>query len=304
MTKAYTAGHFELLLDGHKTSAYLKSVEGGHSKAEIVDEPIGPTSQRIKHVSVRDVDPVSIEFGLSASWDILSWIAASWRRDFQRRNGSITHADFNLKGAYEQTFTDALITETTFPALDGASKDAAYLKVKFQPERITSQKLGQDQSVLSPSSEKQKLWLASGFRFSIDGVDGLEYTNKIESFAIKQGIKKLHTGEDPLPQIEPTKIDFPPLTGTISLAHADGLLKWHKEVVDQGQRASKSHKSGSIEFLAPNRKDVIFRINLFETFCTSVAVVQSQANADQIKRCKFEIHVGRMELDGKGSGFT
>ena len=65
----------------------------------------------------------------------MKWIQGSWRKEFGRRNGQITHADFNLNKQVEHEFYEALITETTFPTLDGGSKDAAYLKVKLQPER-------------------------------------------------------------------------------------------------------------------------------------------------------------------------
>ena len=33
---SYAAGHFALQIDGHKSTAYVKSVEGGWSRANIV----------------------------------------------------------------------------------------------------------------------------------------------------------------------------------------------------------------------------------------------------------------------------
>src|SRR5687768_5731496 len=127
-SRSYTAGHFELAIDGHKTNAYLKSVEGGSVRAQAVDEPVGGDLQRIKHSSLADYDPFSIECGPAGAGDIIRWIQASWRKDYNRRNGCVTHANFDLKQTIEQQFYEALITETTFPALDGASKDAAFLK--------------------------------------------------------------------------------------------------------------------------------------------------------------------------------
>ena len=38
---AYTAGHIELTIDGAKTSAYLKSLDGGFMGHWVVDESIG-----------------------------------------------------------------------------------------------------------------------------------------------------------------------------------------------------------------------------------------------------------------------
>jgi hypothetical protein len=42
---SYAAGHFELRIDGHVPTAYVKSVEGGWSRANIVDEAVG--AQRV-----------------------------------------------------------------------------------------------------------------------------------------------------------------------------------------------------------------------------------------------------------------
>src|SRR5438034_739874 len=78
--QSYTAGHFELQIDGHNTTAYRKSVDGGELRAAVTEGPIGPENARLK----------------------------------------------------------------------------------------------------------QKLWMCSGFRLNIDGVEDIQYTNKIESFTIKQ----------------------------------------------------------------------------------------------------------------------
>jgi len=302
--KASSIGHFELAIDGHTSTAYLKSVEGGYIRAGLMDEPIGPENHRIKHTSVASIEPFSVELGLSGANDVLRWIQQSWRKEWSRRNGEIKHANFDLYQTFTHEFYDALITETTFPALDGSSKDAAYLKVKIQPERVVTAKVDGEQVKAEIGREgKQKMWLCSGFRLHIEGVQNIEYTNKIDSFTIKQGVKQLYTGIDRLPQIEPTKIEFPSITGTIALGYADGILKWYDEAVVKGGADPSMQKTGWLEFLAPDRSTVIFRINLDEVGLAHAQIPQSTANADQIKRVKFELYVGRMDLDGHGMGF-
>src|ERR1051325_8972145 len=96
LTKSsYTAGHFELLIDGAPTTAYLKSIDGGWAKHSLVDEPIGPHNERIKHASVADIDPISFDFGCSGANSVLKWIQDSWNKNPQRRSGQITHGDFD-----------------------------------------------------------------------------------------------------------------------------------------------------------------------------------------------------------------
>lgn len=300
--RSYTAGHFELLIDGHASTAYLKSVEGGFMKAQLIDEPVGPTHEHVKHTSVVEIDPFTIDFGISGANDILRWIQGSWNRQYGRRNGTVSHANFNLKKTFEHEFREALITETSFPALDGSSKEAAYMKIKVQPEFVRTKKLPGSEMAKGSLGKKQKMWMASGFRLNIDGIDEMKYTNKIDAFTIKQGIKKFYVGQERLPQIEPTKIEFPHIVGTIALEYSDKLLEWHEKYVQKGQSDPKAQKTGSLEFLSPQRDKTIFSINLYEVGIMALQVLPSQANQDQIKRVKFELYVGRMDLDGQYLG--
>jgi len=301
---SYTAGNFQLTIDDEskKSTSYLKSVDGGFVKADIVDEAIGAGVHHVKHTSVATIEPFSIEFGLSGAKSVLKWIQASWNREFSRRNGQVVHADFNLKQTFIHEFSDALIMETTFPALDGGSKDAAYLKVKFQPERVNTQtKPGGSVNVTDQNIiPAQKLWLCSGFRLKIDNVADTEFANKIESFTIKQGVKALHTGVDRFPQIEPTKIEFPNIVGTIAVAKGGGMQAWYEDCIANGMSDDKSIKQGALEFLGPDKSKVLFRITLKDVGLLSYKILPSTANSDQIKRGRFEMYVGAMELDGSG----
>lgn len=299
--KSFTSGHFELSIDGQRTTAYLKSLDGGWGRHALVDERIGPENMSIKHGSVADVDPFSFEFGLSGANKVLAWIQDSWKKNPKPANGEIVHANFNMEPMFTHQFQGAMITETTFPTLDGSSKEAAYIKVKAQPY-ATAVSPGGGGKLRGNLGQKQKLWLCSGFRLNIDGIDEMKYTNKIESFTIKQGVKKLYTGKFRHPELIPTKIEFPNISGTISLEFAKGLLDWYKKYVYTGAGDPAAQKTGSIEFLSPNRAEVLFRINLYEVGLLHTSILQSTANADQIKRVKFEMYVGRMEMDMAGTG--
>jgi hypothetical protein len=300
-SKSNSAGHFDLFIDGHKTSTYLKSVDGGWAKANAIDDPVGADSGRVKHISTVDVEPLSIELGLAGATDVLKWIQGSWNRQWTRRNGQISHADFNLNQNFEHWFYDALLTEVTFPVLDGASKDAGYLKCKIQPEQVVTRAVPNGTPMQSDYTIKQKLWTSSAFRFTLDQIDDLQYANKIESFTIKQGVKKLYTGADRFPQIEPTNIQFPNISGTIALGYADKLLQWHHDYIVTGKKDPAAQMSGALEFLSPDRSKTIFCIHLYQVGLVSAAVQAATANTDQIKRVKFEMFVGNMKLDGAGS---
>src|SRR3954469_776611 len=174
--RSYTAGHFELRIDAgnsaSKSTAFLKSVDGGYVRQSLVDEAIGPHNLRIKHTSVAEIEPFSIEFGLAGAENVLEWIQASWRKNWSRKNGQVSHADFNHFTTFEHEFYDALITETTFPTLDGSSKEPAYIKIKLQPERVVVKKTD-GQRLQSSGGQKQKMWTCAGFRLNIDGIEDM-----------------------------------------------------------------------------------------------------------------------------------
>ena len=296
-----TAGHFELKIDGQVSTAYLKAVDGGYMKRAVVEEPMGHENVRIKHTSVAEIEPFSIELGLSGATDVLKWIQASWRKDPQRHHGQITHADFDLYKTLEHEFYDALVTETTFPTLDGASKDSAYLKVKIQPERIVTQKVsGKGERVGSNLGAKQKLFAASQFELEIHDIPEFKFTNKIDSFTIKQGVKKLYTGHETLPELVPTKIEFPHLTGTLAMGYCDAIHKWREESIDKGAADPSVQKHGSLMFKDP-KGNTLFSIELDHVGLFDFKMMPSTANSDQIKRAKFDLLVGVMDIDGKGS---
>ena len=119
----------------------------------------------------------------------------------------------------------------------------------------------------------------------------------------------MQIGKDRLPEFIPIKLKFPNLSGTISLKYADQLLKWQHDFIRSmdggGTKDVKAKKTGAIEFLTPDRKTVLMRINLLEVGLTYVGTEKATANAEQIKRLKFELYVHGMTLEGSSQlGFV
>jgi|GEM_PF-1145898 len=311
-SRSFPAGQFALTIDGHQSTAYVKSVDGGFARAQVADDPAGGDVKRVKHIATVEVEPISIEMGMTGSGDVLSWIQGSWNKQWSRRNGEITHANFDLYETYCHEFYDALITEASFPALDATSKDGGFLKFKFQPENIRTKRMpGGEAGSPGPkvqgrigSEVRQKLWSPSAFRFVMHGLDEMDRVSKIDSFTITQTVKKLYTGADRFPQIEPTGIKFPNITGTIPLQFAGSLLDWHQEYIREGKKDHAHQKGGAIEFLSTDRKSILFSINLNEVGISYAGIESSTSGADQIKRVKFELFMHHMELDiPKATGF-
>lgn len=298
--RSTSTGHFELVIDGNTKPSYLKSVEGGFVKADVIEEAIGVDLMRIKHTTVRKVEPISAEVGLAGSTEILKWIRASWKRDWSRRNGHIAHSDYDQKSVVEQWYFDALILETTFPSLDGTSKEASFLKIKFQPERIEIRP-GDNKKLKADFGSKQKLWQTAGFRLRIDGVN-VQGTKKIDSFTIKQGTKNVAVGNMRFQELEPTKVEFPTLSCHIAHAHAADLIKWHNEFLVARSADPAAERNGAIEFLAADKKTIIFTIKLTNVGLSGLSIPKSDGNQDALRMCKFDLYVGGMDIEQMGSG--
>jgi phage tail-like protein len=292
--RAFPAGIFELMIDHHFVkNAYIKSVEGGHIKMNTVDEGTGGSPHQIKHITTLEAEPITIEVGMSQGNPLLTWIAKTWRKEYSRQNGSITHGNSKFKAEFIHEFEDALIEEVTIPTLDAASKDALWLKLKLRAERVRT-KYGDGTDIGGNFSHKQKLWQSSCFRLRLDGVD-TEHTDKIEAFTIKVGLKPVATGPQRLPEYEPVNVKFPDLKCTMSLKYAESMHKWYKQVVT-GIRDPRGERDGAIEFLTPDRKQVVGSIQLFDVGIKGFNIPKTEARADQVKKCTFDLFVGRMEL--------
>ncbi len=296
--RSFSAGQYQFNLDPTFDAAYVKSVDGGFHKAEVVTEQAGPTHLAFKHSSTVDIQPISMELGMAISKPMIDWISASWRRQFQRKSGSIVHADFKGKIRYAQEFIHALVLETTFPALDASNKDSAYMTVKIQPEGLT---IKTDTGDLQGShGVKQKQWTPANFRLSIDGCN-CDGVNKIESFTVKQEVKKFHFGPYREPQIEPSKLTFPDLTIESSLAFADDFMKWHHNYVVLGKKDTKEQRDGEIIFYDQSLIHPLLTVKLANVGISAFEILKSEAHGEKIKRAKISLYVESMDItDGFG----
>ncbi len=298
---AYATGHFELSLDGSPSSAYVNIVEGEFMRAALVSEPVGTENLRIKHTSVVEVDPVTVEIGMSGTNPLTQWVQKSINKNFERRSGQIVHADFDFNAIRRVEFTDALIQEITFPALDGAGKSDVYMKVKFLPEMVKTSRAGG--KISSPISGKQKEWMVGGFRLEIDGYDDFKYTQKIDAFTIKQGVKRLYYGSSRDAEIEPTNLEFPNLSITMAEMHANAIRdRWYQKYIVEGDSEDAMQTQGRLCFLDTKREKTIYEIELREVGLAAFTIQPSKANEVKLKTVKIDLFIGEMKVGQRGSG--
>jgi hypothetical protein len=175
-----TSGREYLLIDGVVVGAVTR-VEGGTPVGILADDEVKDPYVH-KHIGGFKYEEISFKAGLNLSPPVYDWISEFMAGKKTSHDGSIvsTDSDNNIKSRVD--FTNALITEVGFPALDASSKEPVGLTVKWQPEsaryRVATGK------VTPPSGTSGKAWLPGNFRLSIDPLDCTR-VSRIDAYPVK-----------------------------------------------------------------------------------------------------------------------
>ncbi len=290
--RAYVSGNFALQLDGGKNTGMLKTAQGG----QIFGEPVAENTDGLyakKHIANVKWADITVQMGLTLPAAFYQWIADSWSFGAQRKNGAVLAADYNFNVVKELDFFNALITEVTIPALDAASKDAAYLTLKLTPE--STQPTKPSGTLSSIGGTKQKQWVASNFKLELGKLDTRK-VSKIESFTIKQTMVQPSTdlGDVTFPDqalvvsvppytLQPGQIDFPNLRVTLQESSAQSWIDWIES------------KTGKLTFFASDMTELahidLFGVGIFDL--TDERPLDASA-ANTISKLVAELYVERM----------
>jgi hypothetical protein len=275
------AGHFALELEG-AMAGFLKSVEGGDATADVVTVVGGESCLPRKNLANVRYEDIALACGTGMSAAFYGWLQGAFTCEASRKSGAILAADFNFKERARRGFTNALISEIGFPALDAAGKDAAYMTVTLSPESTQRQK-GSGNPIPPCTAKGQKKWLTSNFRLTIDGLDCTK-VNKVDGLTIKQQA----VGR------EPTSIEFPNLAFTLPESAAQPFYEWHEDFVINGNNGSESERNGMLEYLTPNLSEALFTIDFRHLGIFKLAPEKAEANSDQILRVRAEMYCEQM----------
>ncbi len=295
-----TGDKHALELDG-VVVGWLESVEGGDATADVVTERVGPDHVQRKHLAGVKYEDVTVTCGAGMSSAFYQWVRDSLDRRYTRRNGAIRTADTRSRELSRLNFTNALISEVGFPALDAASKDALTMTIKFAPEytRIVRPERG---GLIKPGPGKgaQKKWLPANFRIRIDGLEeACARVSQIEALVIKQKVTERAIGDVRDYQKEPATVEIPNLVITLPESHAKPVYDWHEDFVIRGNNSDDKEKGGTLEYLAPNLTDALFTLTFKGLGIFRLTPVKVESGREQIRRVKAEMYCEEMKFDYK-----
>ena len=304
--RAYVASKFAFELDGDGVLGFLNSAEGGGLKTEVVDYKQGRLVDVWRQVGRPKFEDITIKVGMGMSECFYKWISDFFNRKVSRKNGGIVMADFNYKQRARRSFIDALISEVQMPALDGASKEAAFMTVKLVPEGMTYETITGDAKVESPESLRQpnKMWHAANFRFAVDGFEAaFARTTKIDGWSIKQQILDYPSGNQRLPLKIPGRLEYPQsLSVYIPAVDAEAVIEQAQKRLLDYDAPPQGGMTGVIELRAPD-KSTLCSINLAGVDIVSAEPQKSEASAETLAMVKVVIQCESMRFTyGSGGG--
>ena len=255
-------GTFAVELDG-KFAGYTNEIGGGFATADVLLISAGLPYYK-KDLRNPDYTEIDIAFNTGMSSEFYQAISDAMAGNKIHHNGKILA--LNGKNIVRQLeFTNALITEVTFPAADASSKDTAKFVVTFKPDQaVESKKSG----TYSNQACSVKPILAGNFRFDVKGLNLAAKTEAVDGMTAVLAVPDTNCGLECPP---PPLINFPSVIATIQDSGAQLLLDWYNDFVIAGNTGDANEKNGSIEWLDASLNHVLLRVDFYNMGVFEVA---------------------------------
>jgi hypothetical protein len=227
---------------------------------------------------------------------LFDWIRGTVAHDWKRKSGAVVAYDYNAKEMSRLEFTNALVTEIDLPDLDASSQRSAQLTVRCAAES-TRLLRGTKASGPHPGvATKQRRWLASNFRLTIDGLD-CRTVSKVESMVIKLVTAEGSSGEQRTSTVVPSHVEIPDLVVMLpQSASADDFLKWHEDFVIKGENSSSNEKNGKLEYLDPSLRSTLFAVGFHNLGIYKWTPGKVGASSESLRQVTVNMYCQEMEL--------
>jgi len=299
INRVYVSSRFALHVDGQSalTPGFVKSVDGGGITADVITVQTGKTTDLWRYSGKPKYEDFTIQVGMGMSRGFYSWIEAFFARKYDRRNGAIISANFNYQEQSRRVFENAMISEVSFPALDGADKNPGYLTVKLSPEKVTYQP-GDNHILKETFQNRQKMWKPANFAVSIGSMP-CKRISKVEGFAVKQQILENKTGASLETIKVPGRIEWPNISLMVPEVDIGPWAAWFEAEVVKGQFKSPG-KQGWLSLKSPDLVTEYLHIDLHNIGISGCKPEKGEAGTDAIRKWKIDLHVDKLTCTYKG----
>jgi hypothetical protein len=296
MTRAYSAAHFALELDQKKDVGLFKSIEGGGAKEDLIKYQNGGEAMTFMRQGRLKFEDFKVQVGMAMSEVFYTWISQFFAGIPDRRTGAVVAADFYFNERARREFDQAMITEVTFPKLDGTDKGACYLNVTISPETV-SYKAGSGQKIEQAGGfQAQKLWAACNFDLTINTLeDACKRVTKIDSFTIKQKPIEYNEGGRRSAVKVPGRIEYPNLVFYVPEADAQPFIDNHIKYTMGGEVHPDERLHGEINTY-DNSNGKLFTVDFAGGLIFNITHDKADAASEDIKQVKIEMSTETMSF--------
>jgi hypothetical protein len=287
--RAYAGGHVLLEINGERQ--VVSSIEGGSAVGVVA---VNGTDKSINGVAYEDIVATVPATSLPAVVrDAMSGKASGV-------NGAIDYADFDYKGQRRVGFQNAIISAVRFPALDGASKDAANVEIVLSPEVTREEKPAGDVKG-AIGSKQQKRAMVSAFRVTIPDVPETNRVATVSAIEWRAKAAQGATGAQRFPAKQPPQYEIPNIKLTVAANSLKSFQDWLDQTLKDG--GSKHEKTMRIELLDANMKDPLLTLELSGVGIVAVRMKKAEAGNEAIQRAEVELYAEQLKFTG-GGGVT
>jgi hypothetical protein len=134
--------------------------------------------------------------------------------------------------------------------------------------------------------------------------------NKIDALTITQRIVSSGAGESRYAQTgAELLLEMPNLAITLPEVDSEAFRRWHEDFVIKGNNGDDAEKNGTLEYLGPNLKDVLFTLTFRHLGIFKLTPEKFDAERENIRRLRAEMYCeeirfqpGASVASGKGAG--
>ncbi len=233
-------------------AGFASSFEGGGARGTVVDLPGGNSKKPRKTLAGFRSAEMAIEVPATLEQPLFDWMVQAWAGQLAPRNGAVFTLESSKNAVGRLEFSNGIITETTIPDMNVASKQDGMLSIKIAPQ--TTRRINASGPFSAPIGPQTKVWQPSNFRLQIVGLDCTRVA-RIEALKLKiqVDIPRVGSGRNR----ELGKLELPNLVFYLPEAFAKPFFDWHEEFVIKGINGDDRERAGSLELLDPSMKPLL-----------------------------------------------
>jgi hypothetical protein len=289
-TKITGGSALALEIDGKAAGALRSLQPPGYSVAQALTRLEAGDATVAGEIAIT---PMDAEFDLSAASPLLDWALSLSRRNSQAPSGAALVLDTNFKVRRRIEWTEGLLTEVRFPALDASAKSPFTVGLAWQPASIAQGKTNGD--IVRPGPGKRKSLLVSNFR-----VQGLpfdtKFTSRVTLPTVRGKVAVETYGSSRRTGCHYASVDNGEVSIEVVAGSASAARDWVQAVAVDGRVTDSELMNFSIEMVDASLKNVLATITLNGCSLAGYTEDRIESASERSVGVKLRFTIGQFDI--------